>query len=79
MISPGYRLPAAWGRCHPFYDRIITNKVKSHFLEPNAQVLAQDPTQKQLFDVGMAAELVSEFVEKTCKYTGVDSYEKFTS
>jgi hypothetical protein len=87
-ISPGYRLPGAWGRCHPLYDKIITKKVQDHFLQPNTDVLKTIPNgetgpvisgSSSAFVSGLNAETVAEFVQTTYRFTGVNTYADFTA
>ena len=77
-ISPGHRLPDAWERCHRVYNRILTDKVRRHFLEPNTNVLAMHPYGPAALEAGLKASAIREFVERTCVFSGVSSHDEYT-
>ena len=77
-ISPGHRLPDAWERCHRVYNRILTDKVRRHFLEPNADVLTRLPDGRAALEAGMKASAIREFVERTCVFSGAVTHDDYT-
>lgn len=43
MHCPGYNLETLFDHAHPVYSRLMADRVKRHFLEPNADVFAGHP------------------------------------
>lgn len=60
MHCPGYDLEDLFDYAHPFYSRLMATRVKRHFLEPNATVLAEHPG----FRACAASRDLSEFHQR---------------
>jgi predicted alpha/beta-fold hydrolase len=63
---PGYDIGVAWHRVPPFYSRMMTRRLKRHFLEQHAPVLAHLGT----FDACLAAEDLAGFHERAYELAG---------
>jgi predicted alpha/beta-fold hydrolase len=63
---PGYDIGVAWHRVPPFYSRMMTRRLKRHFLEQHAPALAHLGT----FDACLAAEDLAGFHERAYELAG---------
>jgi predicted alpha/beta-fold hydrolase len=84
-ISPGYQIPAAWYNLSPVYDRIITYKLKKHFLEPNAELLQSTPELRESYaaawnmpTIGLfhaVSHAMSEYATEQAYNAGTDPFD----
>lgn len=63
---PGYDIGVAWGRVPPFYSRLMTRRLKQHFLEQHAPALAHLGT----FDACLATRDLTGFHEHLYELAG---------
>ena len=72
-VCPGYSVPAAWSRCHPFYSRVVTHKLKKHFMEPNEAVLRH----VEGFAETKAAQTLASFHLASFRMSGFGSADEY--
>ena len=62
-ICPGYQIPEAFCNVKPLFQRILTSKLQTHFLEGNADVLRAAPAHDAAYVAAMGSKSILEFVD----------------
>jgi predicted alpha/beta-fold hydrolase len=63
---PGYDIGVAWGRVPPFYSRVMTRRLRRHFLEAHAPALAHLDT----FAACLETQDLAQFHERAYELAG---------
>ena len=66
-------------RCSPIYDRIITWKMKKHFMEPNAEILHSTPALAESYESAMKASTIGPFHAVSHAMSGYASEADYNS